>query len=97
MNAIQNDALGYQQITSLSSAVGLTSIPAGTISVNVQPETQNVRYRDDGTNPTSSVGMILYVGGVYEFKLAQIASMKFIEVTASAKLNVSCYGARAPS
>lgn len=92
MNLRAKKALGHEQITSLSSAVGFTSIPAGAESVFVQPEAQNVRMRDDGTNPTASVGMILVANTLYEFSVSNFISMKFIEVTATAKLNVSFYG-----
>lgn len=85
------DALGHQQITSLSSAVGLT-IPEGTQMALVQAETQNVRWRDDGTSPTTTVGTILQAGDILEYDAAQLPVVKFIEVTASAKLNVSYYG-----
>lgn len=88
------DALGYHQITSLSSAVAFTTIPAGSDTVLVQPETQNVRYRDDATDPTASVGITLVVPTIYEFTVAQFARMKFIEVAASAKLNVAFYGTK---
>lgn len=87
------DALGYQQLTSLAAAAGMT-IPAGTSVVLVQPETQNVRYRDDGTDPTASVGMLLVANTVYQFNIAQLARCKFIEAAASAKLNISYYGTR---
>lgn len=96
MNAIQLDALGYQQLTSLSSAVGFT-VPAGCVTINVQAETQNVRYRDDGTDPTSTVGMLLYAGAIIPISAANFSSMKFIETSAGAKLNISCYGTRAAS
>ena len=91
MEASKN-ALGHQQITSLSAAVGFTSIPAGTEVVLVQPQTQNVRYRDDGTSPTASVGIVLVALTVYEFSVAQFSSMKFIETAASAALNCAFYG-----
>lgn len=96
MNAIQLDSLGYQQLTSLSSAVGFT-VPDGCVTINVQAESQNVRYRDDGTNPTSTVGMILYAGAIVPISAANFSSMKFIETAAGAKLNISCYGTRASS
>lgn len=96
MNNISYDALGYGQLTSLSSAVAISSvtggIPAGTEQVAIQAETQNVRYRDDGTSPTASVGMIFVANSIYVFNVAQIARMKVIEATASAKLNISFYG-----
>lgn len=84
--------LGYQQITSLSAAAALT-IPTGTATAVVTPEGQDVRWRDDATAPTASVGMPIAVGQPYTFTTAtDIAALQFIEQTASAKLNVSYYG-----
>lgn len=94
MDNRNRDALGHQQITSLSSAVAFTSIPSGSDTVLIQAQTQNVRYRDDGTDPTASVGIILVALTVYEFTVAQLGRMKFIETTASAALNVAFYGSR---
>ena len=82
--------LGYQQITSLGSAVGLT-VPSGATVALIEPETQSVRWRDDGTNPTASVGMMLAADD-YIFYTGYLENIKFIQVTASAKLNVSYYG-----
>lgn len=87
------DELGHQQITSLSAATAPT-IPAGTQMLMAQAETQNVRWRDDGTDPTSTVGQVLTVGSTLQYDAAQFARLKFIEVTASAKLNVSYYGTK---
>lgn len=89
--------MGYQQITSLSSAATLT-VPATdknglsakpTLAVIV-PETQAVRWRDDGTAPTSSVGMPLAVGQPLEYD-GDLSKIQFIEQSASAKINVSYY------
>lgn len=82
--------LGYQQITSLSSATGLTVPKSATVAL-ISPETQSVRWRDDGTNPTASVGMVLAADD-YIFYTGYLETIKFIEVTASAKLNISYYG-----
>jgi hypothetical protein len=81
--------LGYQQITSLNSAAGLTP-PQGATLALIVPETQNVRWRDDGTNPTASVGMPVFVGASLSYD-GDFNKIKFIEETASAKLNVSYY------
>lgn len=81
--------LGYQQITDLSSAVGLT-IPLGATLALIVPETQNVRWRDDGTNPTASVGMPIYIGASLSYD-GDLNKIKFIQETASAKLNISYY------
>lgn len=81
--------LGYQQITSLSSATGLT-IPQGTTMALIVAETQGVRWRDDGTDPTASVGMPIAAGAYLNYD-GDLNRVKFIEQTASAKLNVSYY------
>ena len=82
--------LGYQQLTSLSSAAGLT-VPANTKCALIQAESQSIRWRDDGTNPTTSVGMVLSAGESLFFT-GSLSAFKAIETTASAKLNVSYYG-----
>lgn len=84
-------ALGYQQLTSLSGATALT-VPAGASLAMCIPETQAVRWRDDGTNPTATVGMPLAVGDTLFLDTSAMAVFKVIEQTASAKLNVSYYG-----
>lgn len=81
---------GYVQVTSLSSAVGLGTIPNGTKLTLIQPESQDVRWRDDGTNPSTSVGMVLSAGTTLVYN-GNPAAIKFIEVAASAKLNVAFY------
>lgn len=90
-------SVGYGQLTGLSSVKSLADvtggIPVGSQSALIQAETEDIRWRDDGTNPTSSVGMLLAAGDavLYDFPLS---SIKFIEVTASAKLNITFYGGR---
>lgn len=89
--------LGYQQISSLSSATNLT-VPTQDKQGNLkQPtfalivaETQGVRWRDDGVAPTASIGMPLAVGVPFQYD-GDLTGIKFIEQTASAKLNVSYY------
>lgn len=91
------DCFGYQQITSLSSAVGLTVPQRDATGLNAKPvialitaETQGVRWRDDGVNPTASVGMPLAAGVTLQYD-GDLNKIKFIEQTASAKLNISYY------
>lgn len=84
-------ALGYQQITSLSAATGLT-VPAGAAFALISPESQAVRWRDDGTNPTATVGYPLPAGAELVCTAAQLSVIKFIEQVASAKLNICYYG-----
>jgi hypothetical protein len=79
--------LGYQQITNLSAAVGLT-VPTGARRALVIAETQAVRWRADGTDPSATVGMPLAVATVLDVALTNLAVIKFFEQAASAKLNV---------
>lgn len=78
-----------EQITGLSAVKGLT-VPAGTRLVVLEAETQAVRWRDDGTDPSATVGMPL-LAGVPKTYTGDFSAIKFKEQVASAKLNVSYY------
>lgn len=80
---------GYQQITDLSAAVALT-VPAGATMAVIEAEAADVRYRDDGTNPTATIGMPLAQGGYLPYS-ANLAAIKFIQQASGAVLNVSYY------
>jgi hypothetical protein len=82
--------LGYTQITCATST-GLT-IPAGTSLILIQPQTQAVRWRDDGGAPTATVGYPLAAGSELRYTAKGMAALRFIEQTASALLNVTFYG-----
>ena len=81
--------LGYQQITSLSASTQLT-VPSGATMALIVAETQAVRWRDDGTAPTASVGMPLAVGTSLSYD-GDLKAIRFIQQAASATLNVSYY------
>ena len=89
--------MGYQQITSLSAATGLT-VPSRTsdgqigspTQAVIRAETNGVRFRDDGVTPTASVGFPLSAGDVLEYD-GDLKRIQFIEQTASATLNVVYY------
>lgn len=81
--------IGYQQITSLSAATALT-VPEGARFALIQAEAQAVRWRDDGTNPTATVGMKIAVDAVLEYS-GDLSTFKAIEAVLGAKLSVSYY------
>jgi len=81
--------LGYQQITSLSASTALT-VPLGATLAVIIPESQAVRWRDDDTAPTGSVGMPLAIATTLSYD-GDLSRIRFIEQAASAKLNVSYY------
>lgn len=82
-------SLGYQQLSGLSSAQPLT-VPAEARYARISPQTQAVRWRDDGTNPTATVGMPLAVGAELIYS-GNLRSLKFFEQAASAVLNIVYY------
>lgn len=84
--------LGFQQITDVSAAVGLTvptTNPKPTFAVIV-PAVQAVRFRDDGTNPGAAVGIPIAVGQEFIYS-GDLSAIRFIEQVAGAELNVSFY------
>jgi hypothetical protein len=89
--------LGYQQITSLSASTALTvpirdvnGLSAKPAIALITPETQAVRWRDDGVAPTATVGMPLAVGVTLQYD-GDLTQIRFFEQAASAKLNVAYY------
>lgn len=90
--------LGYQQITSLSSATGLT-VPTkdpstgANVKANfalITAEAQNLRWRDDGVDPTASVGMPLAAGVTLQYD-GDLSRIKFIQQTSGGIVNISYY------
>ena len=62
--------LGYCQL-SVTTAVSLSTcaggIPAGAMIAFITPETAAIRYRDDGTPPTATVGYPVSVGSQLQY------------------------------
>lgn len=89
-----NGVLGFEQITDLSTAKSLT-IPPGTQQAWLQAESDNVRYRIDGQDPTASVGMLIKAADDRPTKISAHAGLKRIRVIAASgtpKLNVTYFG-----
>ncbi len=91
-------ACGYQQITSLNSAQALTIPERAPDGSSCKPNAiligctaQNVRWRDDGTNPTATVGNLLVAAQQPFYYDGDLSRIRFIEATASAVLNVAYY------
>lgn len=82
---------GYTQITSLSSAVGIGTVPSGATVAIIQAEAQTVRWRDDGTSPTASVGSTIAAGDSIVYGVSDFSQIKFIQTTTSAIINVAWY------
>lgn len=89
--------LGYQQITSLTSAAALTVPQRDLQGLNqkptfalITPLTAAVRWRDDGVAPTASIGMPLAAGVTLQYD-GDLTKIRFIENGGTAELNISYY------
>ena len=96
MGPLRYIPLGFQQITSLGSAVGLTlpvpptGDPAATVAV-ITVDAASVRWRDDGTAPTASVGMTIRdTDAPFEY-WGDLSAIELIAVSGSPIVNVSYY------
>lgn len=90
--------LGYCQITSLGSAANLVtascstgSVPFGSIIAEICVSTASVRYRDDGTAPTTTLGMPVAAGTCYAYAISPLSKASFIAVSGSPVLDILFY------
>ena len=88
---------GYQQITSLTAAAGLTVPTVTPEGLNGKPvfaliiaEGAAVRWRDDGVAPTATVGMPLAVGVPLQYD-GDLNKIRFIQQAATGIINISYY------
>ncbi len=82
------DPKAYVQIADVSSAVGVP-YGGGRVAL-IQVLNQHVRWRDDGTNPTTTVGMRIHAGETI-FYVGNLRKIKFIEEAAGAEVNIAMY------
>ncbi len=83
--------LGYLQTTPIDVASGLGTIPTGCAEAWIKVNTQAARWRDDGVNPTTTVGMPLAVGELLVYD-GNLSAFRIISAVAGAELNVTFYG-----
>lgn len=86
----QRRPLGHQLALDASTpAVGLTP-PAGANLAIIEVNTANVRWRDDGTDPTAAIGMQIVAGTSFTY-VGDLTAIKFFEEAGTANLNVAYY------
>lgn len=70
--------------TLLTAAAGaITSIPAGTKVVYLQPRADGIRYAHGGTTPTTAsdvtgIGTDVFQGGQYPIRLSDFSTLKLV-------------------
>jgi len=90
-------SLGYYQNTAVTNSAaanlmvlaGLGSLPATARFAWIQPE-GDVRLRDDGTSPTSNVGMRIYAGTLLPY-FGPMGNCKLIAVGPTTNVNITFY------
>jgi hypothetical protein len=88
---LERKPVGYEQVTVGTTAVGLT-VPPGATKAVIRVDAQPVRFRDDGTNPTSSTGFLFKDNDIFEAYGESILQGKFIrDGGTNATLNVLYY------
>lgn len=83
---IGGSPVASQALTVSTAAVapaGYTASPAvdGVNYVTFDVQNSSVRVRWDGTDPTGTVGHILYVGGSFTWAVSQFNASKFIRIS----------------
>lgn len=93
--------LGFCQLTLTGTAALISTctggIPAGAGLAMIVDETANSRWRDDGTAPTASAGMLLtfnVAGNETMVYTGNLLKLQFIAVSGSPVLDISFYATR---
>ena len=85
---------GYCQLTSLNSVTNFAAcpggIPGGSNVAWISVSSEGIRYRDDGTAPTASVGFPIPAGGTLLY-VGTPRLIQLIEQKASATVDVLFY------
>lgn len=68
---------GYQKVTSAGTVITPT-VPAGASRALIKTETKGVRWRDDGTNPDGTTGMLIDTGDEFWYT-GSLAKLRLIE------------------
>ncbi len=87
--------VGYQQFAAgaVDTAQGLTiptNKPQRPTYAIITAVTQAIRWRDDGTAPTATVGMPVAVNSPFVYN-GDLSAIRIIASTAGAEVNVSYY------
>lgn len=89
---LQDTPISFEQIT-INTAVGLTTIPSNANKAVITVQTAGIRYKNDGTNPTATVGHDMRIGSVI-FLNGRNAVLNFKAIksgSTNSKINVDYY------
>jgi hypothetical protein len=83
--------LGLATLTVDANTAQPLAPPAGATIVQISISGNDVNYRDDGTNPTSSVGIPASAGNEFFLIRTNLANVLFIAQTGTSTLTLSYY------
>ena len=89
--------VGFEQLTAIgATAKGLASIPVDANKAIMTVEDATLRYRDDGIDPTSTVGLKLFIAGTIILNSRDsLDNFKAIRTgSTNSELNISYYDRR---
>lgn len=84
------EALGQAQVVLTTTTPYAVSAPAGTTLILARVEAADARWKDDGTDPTTAVGMPLLDGETLRYDAD--SQLRFIAQASGAILNLAFYG-----
>jgi len=82
--------LGYVQLSNPTSATGL-SPPPGARTALIVVSSGNIRFRDDGAAPTSSLGLLLVAGGQPFGYAGRLSALQFIAASGTPVVDITFY------
>lgn len=93
MGYAQSGAVDASTLISSLTFGGVAGIPNGTSLIIITPQTQDIRWRDDGTAPTAAIGYPLAAGAELRYTGADMQNLRVISQVAGAIVNVIAYKA----
>jgi hypothetical protein len=85
---VPRECNGFFNIPVLSAALPCPGV--GTIAI-IQAEGDNLRYRMDGEDPTSSSGMLLLENACIELHSSDLSLIRIIETTGGGSANITVF------
>ncbi len=86
--------VAFQTISlSNSTAVAINSTVRGALAsvLHISVETNNARYRADGTNPALTTGVLLETGSYWFYGYNRTSQLKFQRATGTSKISIMAY------
>jgi hypothetical protein len=88
MPAKDSASAGAYQQMSVTTVVNLATVPSQATYALIIPETNGIRWRDDGTDPTAGVGMPVAASSTLRYD-GDLTKLRIVSQTGTATVNVS--------